>query len=239
MSIDPLNRERKSLALLDEFPWDSGSVVIGGYSIVGYGAIRYSNDLDLVIPKSASDEIINWFYSKNFTIDKTAIPNPQNYEGKFVRLKKEEVTVDLLIGAVRDRCAQVDIRENWITRNMERTKIRGLNSITKNKIPLARLEAVWALKLQAGRSQDLTDLFSIFNRPFSKNEIVDLFKGLMCETLKSKLLKTKVKVREPKLYADTRSNLEFKDSEKNRKYWNNFIKTIDEIIEDSLDGNAD
>lgn len=234
MSIDTATRERKSLELLDEFPWESGSTVIGGYSIVGYGALRYSRDLDLVVPKATTEKILKWFNFKGYSVDRVADPNPQNYDGKYVRLKKEEVTIDLLIGAVRDREAQVDIPEKWITENANRLKLRGLNAFTKTEIPLARIEAIWALKLQAGRSQDLTDLFSTFNRSFSKNEVIMLFKGLMRETLKDKLLKTKAKVRESKLYSDTRSNLEFKDSEKNRKAWNNFVKTVDEIIDKSI-----
>lgn len=233
MSIDPATREKKSLKLLDEFPWDSGSVVIGGYSIVGYGAIRYSRDLDIVIPKATSGEILNWFSFNDYSIDKVAVPNPQNYNGNYVRLKRDEVTIDLLIGAVRDREAQVDIPEKWITENTKRSVIRGLNSQTQIEIPLARPEAIWALKLQAGRYQDLTDLFSIFNRAFSKNEIIKLFKGLMCDTLENKLQKTKTKVRETKLYSDTRSNLEFKDSEKNRKAWDNFMETVEDIIDKS------
>lgn len=32
---------------------------------------------------------------------------------------------------------------------------------TKKEIPVVRIYALWALKLQAGRSQDITDLFSI------------------------------------------------------------------------------
>ncbi|MHB1708063.1 MAG: hypothetical protein ACYCT2_01115 [Thermoplasmataceae archaeon] len=53
MNIDPVNRERKVLGLLDAWPWELGGVLIGGYAIAAYGRPRYSDDVDIVIPKAA------------------------------------------------------------------------------------------------------------------------------------------------------------------------------------------
>ncbi len=42
LGTDPVSRERKVLGLLDEWPWELGGVLIGGYSIAAYGVTRYS-----------------------------------------------------------------------------------------------------------------------------------------------------------------------------------------------------
>lgn len=233
MSIDQATRERKSMQLLDEFPWEIGATIIGGYSVLGYGTVRYSSDLDIVVPKDSSKDIIRWFTNKSFLVEKTAIPNPQNYDGGYVRYRKEEVTVDVLVGAVRDREAQVDIPEKWISRDQKMQKIVGLNAATLIEVPLVRLEALWALKLQAGRTQDISDLYSVFIRKFSHEEVVELFRELKCETLTTKLEKTKKKLRNPGTYQDVRSSLQFKNSEKHQREWERFNLTVESIIDRS------
>lgn len=233
MHIDPSIRERKSIQLLNEFPWNTGATIIGGYSVLGYGTLRYSRDLDLVIPKESSEEIIRWFTLREFSIEKTAKPNPQNYEGSYVRYEKEEVTIDLLVGAVRDRDAQVDIPAKWIVQGPKFQKIVGLNYSTEIEVPLVRMEALWALKLQAGRSQDISDLYSVFNRKFTHGEVIDLFRSLKCQSLVSKLEMTKQRLHDPQTYSDIRSRLQFKDNEKNRRDWDRFLSVSEAIIDRS------
>lgn len=138
MSIDPVKREKKSLDLLNVIPWNTGAVVVGGYSILGYDVSRYSDELDLVVPRGSSDELLKWFNYNGYLPVKTAVPNPQNYDGNFIRFSKDEVTVDLLIEAVRDRDAQVDIPASWITRSSIKKRIRGFNNSTSIDVPLAR-----------------------------------------------------------------------------------------------------
>ena len=137
--------------------------------------IQYSDDLDIVAPKNSLGALLKWFNYNGYQTVKTAIPNPQNYDGNFIRFSKDEVTVDLLIGAVRDRDAQVDIPASWITRSSVRKKVKGFNYSTSLDGPLARPEALWGLKIQAGRDQDLTDLYLIHDRKFKIGEVTDLF----------------------------------------------------------------
>ncbi|MCL4421039.1 MAG: hypothetical protein M1477_05055 [Candidatus Thermoplasmatota archaeon] len=49
MKTDPKTREQDAMRLLDDFPWDSGASIIGGYSVLAYGTLRHSNDLDLIM----------------------------------------------------------------------------------------------------------------------------------------------------------------------------------------------
>lgn len=67
MKIDPKTREQEAMRLLDDFPWDSGASIIGGYSVLAYGTPRYSNDLDLIIPKHSFVKIWRWFKGRGFT----------------------------------------------------------------------------------------------------------------------------------------------------------------------------
>lgn len=62
MNTDPGHREHKVIALLDEWPWNLGGVVIGGYSLSAYGKPRYSSDVDIVIPSSSSDAVKDWLH---------------------------------------------------------------------------------------------------------------------------------------------------------------------------------
>lgn len=233
MNIDPEAREKKSLDLLNIIPWDTGAVVIGGYSILGYDVLRYSDDLDIVAPKNSLGALFKWFNYNGYQTVKTAIPNPQNYDGNFIRFSKDEVTVDLLIGAVRDRDAQVDIPASWITRSSVRKKVKGFNYSTSIDVRLARPEALWGLKIQAGRDQDLTDLYSIHDRKFKIGEVTDLFEELMSPNLKKKLTATRERVLSPKLYSDTRSKLGLKDTKGTRADWERYLKTVCSIVDES------
>ncbi|MCW6169319.1 MAG: hypothetical protein LVQ96_04365 [Thermoplasmatales archaeon] len=236
MKIDSILKEKKSLLLLDGFPWEEGCVVIGGYAVLGYGTLRYSRDLNLLIPIRLSKKINEWFIKQGFSIDKVAIPNPQNYDGRYTHYSKGELSVDLLIGAVRDREAQVDIPETWISKQPTMSKIIGFNGSTITEVPLVRLEALWALKMQAGRLQDISDMFSIFNRKFSHESVIEIFTELRCDSLKEKLLKTRGKLREKNTYPDVRSALHFRDSSKAREQWNSFTTTVDSMIDAILSG---
>jgi predicted nucleotidyltransferase component of viral defense system len=111
-------------------------------------------------------------------------------------------------------------------------KITGLNSQTTIQVPLVRLEALWALKLQAGRSQDIADLFSVSNRKFYEKEVVEIFRMLKCDSLTKKLESTKIKLRDPKTYPDIRSALHLKDNNKLRKEWEAFTTAVEGIVND-------
>ncbi len=229
MSVDQDIREKKSFELLDDFPWDSGATIIGGYAISGYGSLRYSDDLDILVPQRSNKLLLNWLLGKGYSISKQANPNPQNYDGNYHRLLNGEVTIDLLAGYVRDRDAKIDIPEDWISQNPSWKKITGFASVIKRSVPIVRLESLWALKLQAGRDQDITDLYSIHHLKFEKGEVIGLFKSVMKESLKVKLRKTSQKAKSTKIYGDARSKLALKDTDKIRKSWLEFSETVDDI----------
>lgn len=85
-----------------------------------------------------------------------------------------EISVDLLVGYVRDRDARVDIPESWVSQRSNVRFLRIKTGVTP-VIPVARPEAIWALKLQAGRSQDITDLFAIYGTNLNREKSLNSF----------------------------------------------------------------
>lgn len=67
-----------------------------------------------------------------------------------------------------DRAARehevVEIPYEWLARDHRLIKLVLRFSSTRDPVPVVRPEAFWLLKLQAGRLQDLTDLFTMVGR---------------------------------------------------------------------------
>ena len=154
-------RELNVISFLNEFPWDTSGVIIGGYAIAAYGKPRYSDDIDIVISEESLDKVREFLNKDGFISELGYKPNPNNYTGSVSRFVNGAVTLDLLVGSVRDREAQIDIPESWISFNKRRIKLKTIESSTKVKVSVARPEAICALKLQAGRDQDISDIFTI------------------------------------------------------------------------------
>lgn len=230
MVVDSVKREQAVLRLLDEWPWNFGGTVIGGYAIDAYGKPRYSDDIDLVTPEASTGKIIGWLTEMGFKIENYNVPNSQNYAGKTFRYVNGVVTVDLLSGCVRDRDAKVDIPETWIAMNPKLDRLFTLSGSTVKEIPIARTEALWALKLQAGRDQDITDLFSIMNIPVKSKEVRDMFLKLWTEDLANKLAKTVKRTEAQKVYEDSMSRIAMKQTEKSRNDWKRFQDIVVRMI---------
>jgi hypothetical protein len=226
-------REQKAVTLLRKWPWKTGGTLIGGYAIAAYGPPRYSEDLDIVISRTALNPILRFLDEQGFLLRKDSYPNSQNLDGEVMTFDHEEVSVDLLVGYIRDRDAKVDIPESWVSQRSN-TRILRIKTGETTAIPIARPEAIWALKLQAGRSQDITDLFAIYDTRFESKEIIELFRGLMNDLLKTKLLATLQKSESDKLFEDSMSRLEMKQTEKNRERWTRFGSAVRRIVESSI-----
>lgn len=234
LNIDPVNRERKVLSLLDEWPWELGGVLIGGYAIAAYGKPRYSDDVDIVIPSAVPGKMEVFIYGQNFELKNSSVPNPQNYEGKVLRYRTAEMTLDVLVGYVRDMEARVDIPEPWISMDHRNLRLITLTGGTRIKIPIASPEALWALKLQSGRDQDIIDLFSMFDIKIDGKKVIALFNILKSNTLTDKLIKTLQKAHSDKLFEDSMSRLETKRTDQNRNKWISFGNQVDRIVSETM-----
>lgn len=226
------SRERSVLSLLDRWPWYLGGVIIGGYAVIAYGPPRYSSDVDIVIPKTAVPTVRAWLKNDGLKLTKHSRPNPQNFAGEVERYRSAPITLDLLADAVRDRDARVDIPERWISMGARRMKLLTLSGRTTVEVPVSRPEALWALKLQAGRPRDLSDLFAISDEPFDHVEVRSLFEGLKTNSLITKLHSVRHRLEDPKIFVDSlsRRGLGKPSDRENIRKWNRFVSTVDSII---------
>ena len=228
--IDRVARERAVIALLEEWPWRLGATLIGGYAVAAYGAPRYSNDVDVIIPEAGRTASEAWLREHGFKDAKGERAKSTKVSMDAPRFAREEVTLDLLVGYVRDREAKVDVPETWISlrRNYERLDL--MSGRLAKKIPIARPEALWALKLQAGRDQDLTDLFVMSTAPVNTREVRHLFESLMTPALADKLRKVERRLSDENLYGDSRSRLGLTASDALLARWRQFQERVARII---------
>lgn len=227
------SRERDVLALLEDWPWESGSTLIGGYAMAAYGAARYSEDIDFTIPGEARTEIVGWLGARGFESRRLG-PVEGLPSAHVLRFERDTVTIDLLIDFVRDRQAQVEIPESWIAARPNRVRLTLLSGRTGKPVVAARPEALWALKLQAGRDQDLTDLFAISGEPVDSEQVRDLFHSLMVPTLSKKLQKVLAGLTVRKIYDDARSRLFLKDEPNVRLRWERFRSKASRMIPEDV-----
>ena len=238
MRIDPEERlavrERKIVALLNVWPWKTGGTLIGGYAIAAYGDPRYSKDADIVIPTPLQPTFEDFLRGQGFELEKFDGDLPLDFEGIAPRYRKDETTIDLLVGYVRDRRARVDIPETWISQRVRSIRLKTRTGGTVVSVNVARPEALWVLKLQAGRDQDLIDLYAILDETIEMNEIVSLFRSLRSETLVQKLSQAHDNVASEKLFEDAMSRLRKKRTEENRNKWNFFVERVRHVVEESV-----
>ena len=230
---DPSEREAEAVELLDAWPWHHGGALIGGYAVAAYGAPRYSDDLDIVVPTGALGPLASWLTQERGLKELQVPPDlMQNYAGQVGRWSNGELTVDLLPGVVRDREAQIDIPERWITKDPLRDRLVLIDTSTRNAVPVVRREAFWALKLQAGRPRDLGDLLSIGARDTDLGQVRELFANMMCDTLAAKLAKVKASLDNDKTYHDTFSQrlLGSPSLPKNRDAWQHLKTNVSACI---------
>lgn len=203
---DPSDREAAAVELLDRWPWHLGGALIGGYAVAAYGAPRYSDDLDVVVPVDALGPLVEWLIrEEGFRAVQVPEDLMQNYAGKVGRWANDDLTVDLLPGVVRDREALVDIPEHWLTKDPVRERLVLIDTSTRTPVPVVRREAFWALKLQAGRSRDLGDLLSIGARDTDLAQVRNLYAELWCDSLAAKLGRVQASLDDEKTYRDSLS----------------------------------
>ncbi|HWG91671.1 MAG TPA: nucleotidyl transferase AbiEii/AbiGii toxin family protein [Candidatus Thermoplasmatota archaeon] len=207
MAPDPGARERAVAELLDRWPWELGGVIIGGYAIAAYGKPRYSTDIDVVIKIEAFEALDKWLLSEGFTRGPIPEDLEQNYAGKGFQYVRENVTIDVLPGVVRDREAGVNVPERWITKDALTTRLFLLESATKTEVPVCRLEAFVALKIQAGREKDLSDLFVLRDEKINAKEIQEMFQSLRTSTLEAKLRLVLKRLDDEKIFNDSMARL--------------------------------
>lgn len=160
----------------------------------------------------------------------------QNYAGKAFRYDRGDITIDILPGVVRDRDAGVDIPEWWISKDPFKTRLFLLETSTKTEVPVSRLTAFWALKLQAGREKDLSDLFMTRDMPVDAKDIQEMFRSIHKPALDGKLRLVLKRLDEPKIFLDAMSRLGYGKRGKLDRVaeWAKFKAKVTAIVEPIL-----
>jgi Nucleotidyl transferase AbiEii toxin, Type IV TA system len=231
--IDPDKRERQVVSLLEFLPDDVPGVLVGGYAVAAYGIPRYSVDVDIVAPFSSRDAWTNWLTLHRLQRQRTHLVS-RNGEThiEVQRWEHDAITLDLMIGGVRDRESGGVIPDSWLLRDPATVRLELLSGPLARPIKVVRLEGLWATKLLAGRPHDLTDLFSIRNQKVNLAEVREFFSESQGSSLRRKLRSVIAQVTGPKLYADALSRLRLgsPDLQSNLDSWRRFAQMVESAL---------
>jgi hypothetical protein len=185
-------------------------------------------DLDLVVEASDHEALSAWLKGAQFRIEKRWQSRAKGSRAAVDRWRRGPLILDILSGAVRDREAKVDIPARWVARDARPMRIVLLSASTREPFPVARPEALWALKIQAGRPQDLADLFALIETRVQMEEVNELFQSLWCPSLARKLERVVVSLGDEKIYRDacSRRALGTPRSPRNRRDWEAFGRRV-------------
>ncbi|MCI4352681.1 MAG: hypothetical protein L3K14_04755 [Thermoplasmata archaeon] len=228
--IDPDEREQEIAELLAEWPADLGGVLIGGYAVAAYGRPRYSNDIDVLASNQSRIGWVRWLKKKRRRRERTYVgPRGEGHRVEVQVWHLGAVSLGLMTGGVRDRESHVVIPESWLLRNPNTVRLELLSGRVDSPVKVVRLEGLWAMKLLAGRPQDLTDLFGIMAQPVNLVEVRELFNALELPVLRRRLNSTLKWTQEPKSYVDSLSRLRQGGTQlpENRTAWERFGKMVE------------
>jgi hypothetical protein len=225
-----IEREAQAVELLDGWPWEGGGCLVGGYAVAAYGQPRFSQDLDFVLPEGRKDEIVPWLETHNFQVRRPI--NPGRGFQSSTRLMLGDFSIDLMFGYVRDRDTGTRVEEEWISARARSVRLTLLNRSTRTPVIVARPEALWLLKLIAGRDQDLADLFAISEEPIDESEVRVALETLLNPRLEAKLGRVVSRLKSKKIYSDTLSSraLGKQSDQANILAWSRFLRRVASIL---------
>lgn len=111
----------------------------------------------------------------------------------------------MYIGGMRARGSGARIGYRWIAERPEIVRLALISGVTRSPVTVARPEALWVLKLLAGRPQDITDLFGISSRGVDHSEVRDELASLLDAPVHAQLKKVVSRVETDAEYRDALS----------------------------------
>jgi hypothetical protein len=228
---DPASREREVTEILGAWNWDDGACLVGGYAVSAYGKPRYSRDLDFVIPTAGKESALRQLAEIGFLLRPPH--NPQR-AGAFldaVTLERGRVSIDLMVGYVRDRETKVVVPQEWIVARKREIRLVLLTGSTNGTVRVCRPEALWALKIVAGRDQDLADLFAICSEPIDIDETRDFLRTVGNVALRARIADERLRLDSGKILSESLSARFLPSStDSARKSWVRFKRLFTEIV---------
>jgi nucleotidyltransferase AbiEii toxin of type IV toxin-antitoxin system len=222
--MDPVQRESEVARFLEAVQERGPSVLIGGYAVAAYGPPRFSVDVDLILPQSLFVPIHRWLVGEGFSSKLTMGTEKDSDSLRKLRAQKGEVSSDLYFGGVRARESGAEVSYGWLCDRPRSMRLRLRTLTTRVEVRVVRPEALWVLKLLAGRSQDLSDLFAIRKQAIKKEEVSSMLASLANPKLRSTIDRVSVLVESPELYRDSLSRWGLGSPElpRNRAEWTSF-----------------
>lgn len=228
---DPAAREREVTEILDQWDWVDGACLVGGYAVSAYGKPRYSRDLDFVIPEPSKGPTEERLADIGFSVRPLRKPDRPDAFHDSITLKRGLVSIDLMIGHVQDRQTKVDVPGDWIASRFREMRLILITGSTRQPVRVCRPEALWVLKLLAGRNQDLADLFAISSEPVNVPEIRELLAKVGNEALRRKFKDEARRLRSDRIFFDSQSaRFSRASSEAARSTWTHFKRRFSEIV---------
>lgn len=224
LRVDPIAREKATIAFLEALPEEINPVLVGGYAIAAYGPPRYSEDVDIVLPSKAEPTAVAWFKKYGLKSRRTLNFEHQGESWSKYRISKGMVSGDVYVGGMQARDSQARVNYGWIARRPERVRLALTTSTTLAPIAVARPEALWVLKLLAGRPQDLTDLFGISGRRVDRSEVRAELSNLLSDSVRAQLGKVASRIAGDKEYRDalSRRGMGSPSDTRNLRRWHEF-----------------
>lgn len=133
-----------------------------------------------------------------------------------------------MVGGVVDRIARVVVDAEWMGRDAVRGRLSLRTGRTAGEVTVARIEALWALKLLAARDTDISDLLTLSDRQVNVSEVRDFLVTHSTPGLRTKIREIEEKLASPKSYIDAISRLGMgrPSHPSNRATWQHFIALV-------------
>lgn len=230
--VDPVAREGQVLGFLDSVPRKVKPVLIGGYAVAAYGPPRFSVDVDLIFPVAALEYTRKWLRMEG--VDSKETWRPAGARPPWVKLliERDLLSGDLYFGGLRARDTGALIDYEWLALRPTATRLALTTGISGAEFPVARAEAIWVLKLLAGRPQDVTDLFAIFQWPVNLTEVGEKLKQLRDKRVEVGLKRLSNRLLSDKEYQDalSRRSLGSPANARNLSLWSKFKSDVISVL---------
>ncbi len=221
---DPVARESQVITFLDSLPRSFEPILIGGYAVAAYGRPRFSVDIDLVLPSGQRQDVESWFAQEGIRSKETLRAGKTGREISKLLISRDLVSGDLHFGGLRARETGAIVEYDWIARRPRRARLTLTTGSTHLPLSVARPEALWVLKLLAGRPEDLTDLFVISEWKVDPSDIASELKRLEDSRVRSHLNGVASRLATDKEYLDalSRRGLGSPTNPRNQNLWTKF-----------------
>lgn len=205
---------------------------MGGYAVSAYGPARFSDDVDLALPYDQEESTVTWLSAVGISARRTFEAHLGRRSLSKLRITHGQLSGDLYFGGLRSRGAHSIVEHGWIA-TRSRILVLSLTTGRSSKaVAVARPEALWVLKILAGRSQDITDLFAISSVPVDVAEISSKLSTYDSAKERSFLADVRRRVDGDDDYVDalSRRGLGSPKLPRNVSAWRRFRAMVDEVI---------